>query len=234
MLQPAAALEQLHLIARQERPDPWAGGSGAAHESVQDWEWTLDDAAITASRALALAEVMPAGLFRLAQAVSVAGPVQQARTVRTSCADACLLRRTLVACMPGGHRFNFTAHVAWWPLLSSLPHPGPDIRVLTEPWTLQWTGWFEVVGEPFEVPELCNLWVELRETRRWKGGIVVESVRLVRQQAQQQAQQAQQQGQAEQAGDATAAGVAEAGRQASGSSVWARLRRAARGLGLPR
>ena len=82
--------------------------------------------------------------------------------------------------------------------------------------------------------ELCNLWVELRETRRWKGGVVVESVRLVRQQAQQQAQQAQQQGQAERAGEAAAAGAAEAGQQASGSSVWARLRRAARGLGLPR
>ena len=121
LLQPGAALEQLHLIARQERPDPWASGSGAARESVYDWEWTLDDAAITASRAQALAEVMPAGLFRLAQAVSVAGPVQQARTVRTSCADACLLRSTLVACMPGG--CSCTAPVAWWPCLDCCRTP---------------------------------------------------------------------------------------------------------------
>lgn len=98
---------------------------------------------------------------------------------------------------------------------------------LARPWfCLQWHGWFEVSGEPFEVAELCDLWVELRETHDWKGGIVLDSVRLVRQQA----QQARQPQQAPAAAEPQAAGGEQ---QASGRSAWVRLRQAARALGLP-
>lgn len=92
------------------------------------------------------------------------------------------------------------------------------------PWRLQWHGWFEVAGEPFEVAQLCSLWVELRETQQWKRGIVLDSVRLVRQQA----QQAQQEGQPQ----AAEAQAAAAGQEGGDESVWARVRRAARALGL--
>ena len=40
------------------------------------------------------------------------------------------------------------------------------------------------MSPPFEVAQLCDIWAELRETRAWKAGIVLDRVRLVRRQAQ--------------------------------------------------
>ncbi|KAI7844537.1 hypothetical protein COHA_001895 [Chlorella ohadii] len=166
-LEPGFYLDRLHLFARQEQPSAGPAAASAsgceAREGVQDWEWTLEEAAIAAARAQAAAGQAGLAWFALGSAAEV----QQAHS---------------------------------------------------------WHGWFEVAGEPFEVAQLCSLWVELRETQQWKRGIVLDSVRLVRQQA----QQAQQEGQPQ----AAEAQAAAAGQEGGDESVWARVRRAARALGL--
>jgi hypothetical protein len=56
-------------------------------------------------------------------------------------------------------------------------------------------GWFEVAGEPFEVAELCDVAVRWEAlSGHWKRGLVLDSVRLVREEPPQPPQQQQEGG----------------------------------------
>ncbi len=82
LLQPGFYLDRLHLFARQEQPSAGPAAASAsgceAREGVQDWEWTLEEAAIAAARAQAAAGQAGLAWFALGSAAEV----QQAHSVR--------------------------------------------------------------------------------------------------------------------------------------------------------